>query len=67
MKAFDNYEFQKRVESRIKDYVLSLTTIPEKEYDDNIRVEWYMFAEDAKKNGVVDYIVGEDCELTAIV
>lgn len=67
MKAFDNYEFQKRVESRIKEYVLSLTTIPEKEYDDNIRVEWYMFAEDAKKNGVVDYIVGEDCELTAIV
>lgn len=67
MKAFDNYEFQKRVESRIKEYILGSTSITEETYNDNLRVEWYMFADDAKENGVIDFIVGEDCDLSEII
>lgn len=67
MKAFDNYEFQRRVEMRTRDYILGLTKISEEAYNEKLRVEWYMFADDAKENGVIDYIIGEDCELSEII
>ena len=41
--------------------------ITEKEYSKKYRVEWYMYADEAKKNGFVDYIIGEDCSLDDII
>ena len=52
---------------RIRHYVLLHTRISEEEYDKNLRVEWYMFAEEAKDRGVIDKIIGEDCDLDEIV
>ncbi len=66
-KVRDQMKFQELSEARIKEYVLSHSKITEQEYDDNYRVEWYMFADEAKKLGFVDYIVGEDCTLDDIV
>lgn len=66
-KVQDYAEFQKEVSQRMKQYVLSRTKITEKEYDDKYRVEWYMFADEAKRKGIVDYIIGEDAELDDIV
>lgn len=66
-KAQDQMEFQKKVEERIKDYIISHSKMTEEEYDSKFRVEWYMFADEAKEKGFVDYIVGKDCEIDDIV
>lgn len=66
-KAQDQMEFNKKVEERIKSYVLERTNISSELYDQRQRVEWYMFADEAKERGVIDYIIGEDCSLDDIV
>ncbi len=66
-KVKDQMEFQNKVEERIKDYILSHGTVTSKEYDENLRVEWYMFADEAKRKGFIDYIIGEDCDIDEIV
>ena len=67
-KVFDKIEFEKNViEKKIKEYVLENTDITAKTYDKNYRKEWYMDADKAKELNVVDYIVGEDCDLDDIL
>lgn len=66
-KAQDQMEFNKRMEDRIKEYVLSKTKITSEMYDSQMRKEWYMFADEAKELGVVDFIIGEDCTIDDIV
>ena len=66
-KAGDRVSFNVKIEKRIKDLVLSRGVITEEEYDKNHRVEWYMLADEAKKNGFVDFIVGEDCDIDEII
>lgn len=66
-KAKDRMLFNDRVDDRIKDYVLRLTKITAEEYEKNFRTEWYMFADEAKANGVTDYIIGQDCELDEVI
>lgn len=66
-KAQDQMEFNRKIESRIKQYVLSRSKVSEKEYDSKLRVEWYLFADEAKEKGFVDYIIGEDCDINEIV
>lgn len=66
-KAQDQMEFNKRMEERIKQYVLSRTEITSEMYDSQMRKEWYMFADEAKRLGVTDYIIGEDCTINDII
>lgn len=66
-KAQDQMEFNKRMEERIKKYVLSRTKITSEMYDSQMRKEWYMFADEAKELGVTDYIIGEDCTIDDII
>ena len=66
-KLQDRMEFQKKVDERIKDYVIENSSITSKEYDKKFRVEWYMFADEAKEKGVTDYIIGEDCDIDEII
>lgn len=66
-KAQDQMEFNKKIEERIREYVLSRTKITPEMYDAQMRKEWYMFADEAKSLGVTDYIIGEDCVLDDIV
>ena len=66
-KAQDQMRFQQRVEGRIKQYVLSRSNVTSEEYDSNLRVEWYLFADEAKEKGFVDCIIGTDCELDEII
>lgn len=66
-KVQDQMEFQRRAEMRIKHHVLNHTKITEREYNKKIRVEWYMFADEAKEKGIVDAIIGEDCDIDAII
>lgn len=66
-KAQDQMRFQSRVEQRIKDYILSRSKITEEEYNSNLRVEWYLFADEAKEKGFTDYIIGVDCDLDEVI
>lgn len=66
-KAQDRMEFNKKMESRIKNYILSRSKLTADEYNSKYRIEWYMFSDEAKKKGFVDYIIGEDCEIDEIV
>ena len=66
-KVQDRAKFMEKIEHRIKDFVISRTNITAKEYDKKQRVEWYMFADEAKEKGVTDYIVGVDCDIDAII
>lgn len=66
-KVRDQLDFNNKVEKRIKEYVLARSNISSKEYEKNIRVEWYMHADDAKKNGFIDTIIGEDCDIDEII
>lgn len=66
-KARDQMEFNRKVEERVKQYVLSHSSITSTEYDSKLRVEWYLFADEAKEKGCVDYIIGEDCDIDAVI
>lgn len=66
-KAQDQMEFNKKLEERIKQYVLSRTNITSEMYDAQMRKEWYMFADEAKELGVVNYIIGQDCTMYEII
>ena len=66
-KLQDQMEFQKTAEHRIMEYVTSHSTLSEEEYREKWRVEWYMFADEAKEHGFCDCIIGEDCTLDEVV
>ena len=67
-KFHDRVKFDlEQTEKRIKNHVLKHTNITEEVYNAKYRIEWYSYPEEAKKFGVCDYIVGEDCELDDIL
>lgn len=66
-KAQDQMRFQAKTDERIKQYVMSRSKITSEDYDRQFRSEWYLFADEAKEMGFVDYIIGEDCEIDEIV
>lgn len=66
-KTGDTMKFLHKEEDRIKDYVVSNSKITPEEYDEKSRVEWWMFADEAKEKGITDYIIGTDCSIEDIV
>lgn len=66
-KAQDQMEFQKKVEGRIRQYIISRSKLAAEEYDSKLRVEWYLFADEAKEKGFVDYIIGQDCDMDEVI
>ena len=65
-KAKDTMEFIDEMEERIRGLVLRLTKMSAEEYDERYEKEYYMYASDAKKEGVVDLIIGEDVTIDYI-
>lgn len=66
-KAQDQADFNRRVEARVKQYILDHSMLTSKEYDKKQRVEWYLFADEAKEKGFIDQIIGVDCDIDTIV
>ena len=66
-KADDLKKFTKAINNRIRDYVLDRTNISSQKYGRNRRKEWYMFADEAKDLGVIDYIIGDDVDLDEVL
>lgn len=56
-KFSDHADFVKESEKRMMAYVTSHTNITEKEYSDNYRRDWYMFADEIIARGVADKII----------
>ena len=66
-KAQDQMKFNKEVDKRVRNFIVSHTCIKPKEYTKNQRVEWYMFADQAKKKGCIDKLIGLDCDIEEVV
>ena len=67
-KMKDRMEFEAyQIEPMTEEYVISRTKISSEVYKVKYRVEWYMLPKEAKDNGVVTHIVGEDCDIDDIV
>lgn len=66
-KAQDQMEFNRKVEERVKQYIISRSNVTSEEYDSKLRVEWYLFADEAKEKGFVDCIIGVDCDIDAVI
>lgn len=63
----DTAKFYDELDERIKQYVLDRTIIDVKTYNKNFAKEWYMYSDEAKKLGVIQFIVGEDITLDEIL
>lgn len=67
-KCIDQIQFQANgIEPMTKQFVLENTTISDEYYDEKYRTEWYFLADEAKENGVCDFIVGQDCTMDEII
>lgn len=56
-KMLDNLEFTKRLEEKMKQYILTSTKITEEMYDQNYRRDWFMFSDEMIELGIADEIV----------
>lgn len=67
-KLFDRVEFNTKVlAEHMRDIILKYTNLTKKQYDEKYRKEWYFMAEESKKCGFTDYIIGEDCTIEEIL
>lgn len=61
-KMLDNLEFTKGLEKRIRDYIITHTSIPGDLYDSNYRRDWFLFSDEMIRYNVADEII-EDIDL----
>lgn len=66
-KCRDTLEFQDVKERALKKFVLEHSNITEEIYNDKYRKEWYTMSDEAKKYGLVDYIVGDDVGFSEVL
>lgn len=66
-KAQDRMDFYAKLQERTKEYVLAHSKLTEEEFNSKLRVEWYLLADEAKEKGFVDYIIGEDCDISEVI
>lgn len=57
--VFDTVEFQKRIETRVKDFIIENTKITTRVYARKLKEEWYMFGDEALEQGIVDELIVE--------
>lgn len=65
-KARDTMQFFDDMEERTKQFILSRTTMTEEKYEAVYKKEWWMFSQEAKEFGIVDMIIGEDCDINCL-
>lgn len=66
-KGNDTMMFYNKQTELIKKLIVSKSKITEEEYMSKQRTEWYLMASEAKEKGIVDYIIGEDCDIDMVV
>ena len=55
--------FNKKTDERIRDYIISHTNISLETYNEHNRKQWYLNADDMKKYGLIDIIMGESQDI----
>lgn len=66
-KAKNNVDFFDSQEERAKSFILSKTAMTEEFYDNVYDQEFWMYPDKAKELGVVDVIIGVDCDMDEIL
>lgn len=66
-KATDTMAFFDSMEARTKEFVLAHTNMTPEFYDEIYDREYWMHADKAKSLGIIDKIVGEDCDIEYIL
>lgn len=56
-KMLDNLEFTKKLNERIREYILSKTNITDEMYKENYRSDWFLFSTEMIELGIADEIV----------
>lgn len=56
-KTKDHFQFQEKVEQRIKDHVTGATKVDSDLYDKKYKEEWYIFGDEAVELGMVDELL----------
>lgn len=62
-KASDTFRFYQAIDQRANEIVLKYTLLDEDFLEEIADREYYIFADEAKRFGIVDKIIGEDCTL----
>ena len=63
----DVAKFYDNMNERIKKFVLSRTNMTSEFYDSKYEKEFYLYADEGKEHGIIDSIIGIDCELDEIL
>jgi ATP-dependent Clp protease protease subunit len=58
-KVIDNLEFTKKLEDKVKQYIMKNTKITEELYKENFRRDWWMFSDEIIEYGIADKIIGD--------
>jgi len=67
-KLRDRISFEEdQIDLRIRHHIAKNSNITDEFYDEQYRVEWYFYPEEAKQYEMVDYIVGVDCSIDNIL
>lgn len=56
----DTLEFNKRVDEKVKNFIITHTNISEEEYSQHERKQWFLDADDMLKYGFIDEIIGKE-------
>lgn len=56
-----------QIEKMTREYVIAQSAISGDNFDNNYRREWYFLPKEGKEIGIVDYIVGEDCDIDEVL
>ena len=65
-KTRDVMQFFDEMDERVKNYILEMTDIDKEFYESVYKKEFWMYAEKAKELGVVDQIIGQDCDINVL-
>lgn len=66
-KANDTMNFYNDCDKRLHDLIIGSTNITQEFLEEIADREFYIFSEKAKELGIIDYIVGVDCSLDAVL
>lgn len=66
-KGRDIQKFYDKLSERMLDFIIANSKMTKEFLDENKDRELYLFAEEAKTNGIVDYIIGIDCDIDEIL
>ena len=66
-KGKDIQKFYDKLDERMTNFMVANTNMTEEFIEEIKDREFYMFAEEAKDRGIVDYIIGIDCDIDEII